>query len=254
MAKQNGKNGNGKGSMTVARRPEPHGARCGALKRQGPGSCTQAAGWGTDHAGQGRCKLHGGATPIASGRYSTITRQSIRELQEFHAKQPNPLGTDEEIALVRALLTDYINRYEENNAAILGWWASWSASQRPLSEERVMAFERIVDDFEEQLRLGKAELTERQEEALELARAFITDLRNPDNSRPRQLLDISDAYQMAAEVTRMVERVEKTRAANAVSRPELLRILSEMGRVVDLFVADPQVREKIRDAWSEFRL
>lgn len=36
---------------------------CGAQKRQGDGTCTRPAGWGTDHAGLGRCKLHGGATP-----------------------------------------------------------------------------------------------------------------------------------------------------------------------------------------------
>lgn len=38
------------------------GAQCGAQKRNG-GSCTLAAGWGTNHPGNGRCKLHGGSTP-----------------------------------------------------------------------------------------------------------------------------------------------------------------------------------------------
>lgn len=37
-------------------------ARCGAGRRQG-GACSQPAGWGTDHVGVGRCKLHGGSTP-----------------------------------------------------------------------------------------------------------------------------------------------------------------------------------------------
>jgi len=35
-------------------------------KRRGEGAgktCTRPAGWGTDHAGTGRCKLHGGKTP-----------------------------------------------------------------------------------------------------------------------------------------------------------------------------------------------
>lgn len=39
--------------------------RCGAKKRQGSGTCMQAAGWGTDHVGVGACKLHGGKTPNA---------------------------------------------------------------------------------------------------------------------------------------------------------------------------------------------
>lgn len=37
-------------------------SRCGARKRSG-GTCGRPAGWGTTHAGWGRCKLHGGSTP-----------------------------------------------------------------------------------------------------------------------------------------------------------------------------------------------
>lgn len=35
---------------------------CGARRRNGD-TCTLFAGWGTDHVGIGRCKLHGGNTP-----------------------------------------------------------------------------------------------------------------------------------------------------------------------------------------------
>ena len=35
---------------------------CGARTRSG-GQCGRPAGWGTDHRGTGRCRLHGGATP-----------------------------------------------------------------------------------------------------------------------------------------------------------------------------------------------
>ncbi|MBM9509982.1 hypothetical protein [Actinacidiphila acididurans] len=49
--------------MTVPPEPEGHDSRhCGARKRQGEGTCTRPAGWGTDHAGHGHCKLHGGST------------------------------------------------------------------------------------------------------------------------------------------------------------------------------------------------
>lgn len=37
---------------------------CGRPKRDGSGDeCGLPAGWGTDHVGEGACKLHGGATP-----------------------------------------------------------------------------------------------------------------------------------------------------------------------------------------------
>jgi len=39
-----------------------HTATCGAKTRAGM-PCRRPAGWGTDHPGEGRCKLHGGANP-----------------------------------------------------------------------------------------------------------------------------------------------------------------------------------------------
>jgi hypothetical protein len=39
------------------------------------------------------------------------------------------------------------------------------------------------------------------------------------------------------------------RAANAVSRPEMIRIMTEMGRIVALHVSDPQVTEAIQRDW-----
>lgn len=49
----------------MARKPRKAGhdgpPLCGANKKQGPGTCTQVAGWGTPNT-TGPCKLHGGAT------------------------------------------------------------------------------------------------------------------------------------------------------------------------------------------------
>ena len=39
-----------------------HTLRCGAQGRTGT-PCRKSAGWGTDHAGYGHCRLHGGASP-----------------------------------------------------------------------------------------------------------------------------------------------------------------------------------------------
>ena len=50
--------------MASASDGDRHGVpRCGGRKKQGEGTCTQPAGWGTDHLGVGSCKLHGGCTP-----------------------------------------------------------------------------------------------------------------------------------------------------------------------------------------------
>src|SRR5215216_3827177 len=48
---------------------------CGARNRSG-GPCQRPAGWGTDHAGYGRCKLHGGKTP---NHQQAAQRQQVAE-------------------------------------------------------------------------------------------------------------------------------------------------------------------------------
>ena len=57
---------------------------CGARNRQGE-PCGKSAGWGTDHKGEGRCRLHGGSggRPIKHGRNSkyeiVFLKGAIRE-------------------------------------------------------------------------------------------------------------------------------------------------------------------------------
>lgn len=49
--------------MSAGQGPDGHGKpKCGAAGRSGR-PCTRPAGWGTDHAGYGVCKNHGGSTP-----------------------------------------------------------------------------------------------------------------------------------------------------------------------------------------------
>ena len=66
---------------------------CGAKTRSG-GSCRRPAGWGTDHPGYGRCKLHGGATP--SGR-KAAQREQARQAVELYGL---PVETDPHQALL----------------------------------------------------------------------------------------------------------------------------------------------------------
>lgn len=77
-------------------------AKCnGKLSRKNPrnpgGLCTQAAGWGTDHPGIGKCKLHGGSTP--NGRKSAQVAQAKRDVVTFGL----PIETDPHTALLDEL-------------------------------------------------------------------------------------------------------------------------------------------------------
>ena len=104
--------------MTVVKSSKADKPKCGRKKKQGPGHCARPAGWGTDHPGEGPCKLHGGKTPVKTGCYSKIQRKRLRELIEEFLNDPDPFNLLPEVALLRALVLDYIERYDERDLAI----------------------------------------------------------------------------------------------------------------------------------------
>ncbi len=60
---------------------DPGHDRCGARKKGGDGCCARPAGWGTDHPGLGKCKLHGGSTPNHQrSAQLELARQAITRL------------------------------------------------------------------------------------------------------------------------------------------------------------------------------
>lgn len=242
--------------MTVVSAAEPHDRFCGAQTRgeESHPTCTRPAGWGTDHAGEGRCKLHGGLTPIRHGRYSTITREPLRKLIEQHEADPEPLNIFPELAAARALFQDFIQRYDAWAEAMLAWHESYRASSRPLSLERILALKELLDEYEVLLR-ESGEPTEKQEDDLRSAAETVELLaKGSGDGKPTQILDISDAYRIVAEVTKIAERIEKIRAANAISRSDFMRVMTEMGRVVEAHVRDDGTRDRIRDGWLAIRV
>jgi len=87
---------------------------CGAKTRSGT-PCKQKAGWGTDHVGEGKCKLHGGAShgrPIIHGRYAKVFQGKLREKFIQSYDDPNPLDLLPELAVQRTLLAEFIGRFE----------------------------------------------------------------------------------------------------------------------------------------------
>jgi hypothetical protein len=76
-------------------------AACGAKTRTG-GECGKPAGWGTDHAGEGRCRLHLGSTRNHRRSASVeLARQEIRKLGLARGEEPLKIGPAE--AMLHAL-------------------------------------------------------------------------------------------------------------------------------------------------------
>lgn len=91
---------------------------CGAKKRKG-GICTRPAGWGTEHPGEGRCKLHSGSSPrgansphFKTGLYSKYASASIQSKNDDFIAA-DPLDLTSELALARALLAEFLSRYAD---------------------------------------------------------------------------------------------------------------------------------------------
>lgn len=99
----------------------PHGSQICGAKTRGGDPCQNAAGKGTDHVGVGRCRFHGGATPIKHGRYSKVSQVRVADLMEQLTADPDPFDLEQEARLIRALVIDFVNTYDELKAAIMAW-------------------------------------------------------------------------------------------------------------------------------------
>lgn len=222
-------------------------AACGAKIRNKDAHCGLMAGFKTDHVGRGRCWLHGGLTPSKHGRYSLIKSERLQAILQEVEQDPDPLNLIPEVHTLRMLTIDYINRYDEYTEALLAWHASWTLKYLP-TERVLFAIQRILTEWEIVVHEDNVP-TPQQYEMIQDVKAFLLAAAGPDQGRPRQVLDLAEAKSILAETGKMVERIEKIRAANAVSRPELNRIYQEMWRAVDALIADDATKQRIRDQW-----
>lgn len=156
--------------MTVRKKPEVHDTprTCGARKKRGQGNCRRPAGWGTEHLGSGRCKLHGGASPIKHGRYSQVATRRLGELLAHHAEDPDPTNLLEELALMRALTEDYVCRLEawREKERFLGALEAIEGKPRENLDvsdaiqllDRIGAMAKRIEDMRAQNAIGEREL------------------------------------------------------------------------------------------------
>lgn len=66
----------------MGNKPRPNRRRCGAKLRRKSAKCQHEAGWGTDHPGYGRCKLHGGASPSGNAAAARLEAQQFMDAGE----------------------------------------------------------------------------------------------------------------------------------------------------------------------------
>jgi hypothetical protein len=90
---------------------------CGAKTRAGT-PCKKPAGWGTNHKGIGKCKLHGGATPIKHGLYSKYTNHRLGDMIDKLSDDDELLNLRKTIALQQSLIIDILNKVEDESLTL----------------------------------------------------------------------------------------------------------------------------------------
>jgi hypothetical protein len=190
---------------------------------------------------------------VQHGGYSLVYHRQIGDLYERHLRDPDPLNMLRELALAKALLEDWINRFGEWRDALFAWHAADCAALAP---DRIAALRALLDDHEallaEQLELASAE-----EARFRAVRETLDAFSQPSAGKPRMMMDIADGGRLVDLVTRIGKRIEDIGRDKAVSRPTFFRVLTEMGRIVELYndEPDPAKRlERIRDGWARIRL
>jgi hypothetical protein len=209
--------------------------------------CGHPAGHRTDHPGEGACWLHGGMNVIKHGRYSSVKRRRVAELIEEMEETEEPLNTMPEVAAARALLVDYIERYDAFTDALIAWHESYMAGVP--TPRLFSSLEHLLNEFEENVSETELKRNKSYQTCLKAVIAY-----KSANPKPVQILDVSDAVRYLSEVTKMVERIGKSMSINAVGRRDFQRIMLEIGNIIDQCVTSDREKIKIRDKIANLRL
>lgn len=204
------------------------GPVCGATNKRSGKPCQHPAGRRTDHPGAGRCWLHGGVGQVnlPGSRYDDLkARPRLKELVAQYAAEPDPLDLTRELILLRALVQDYVERYDDITASLIAWHASFNG------------------DFELLVRRWRSEvakyLEEAEREECEPSRPFPVPP-YPNENKPRQVLDITAAAGLLDKIGGMADRVEKRKREGSITLATLDRVLEQMG--AELVAACQEVR------------
>jgi hypothetical protein len=196
---------------------------CAAHSRSTGQPCKNIAGKGTDHIGQGRCRHHGGATPIKHGLYSQIRRDRLGKRMAQIAERADLLQLHEELAILKALLEQWIDQHQSRADALGAWHRATSP-----------AFQTLISS----------------NDAPQIREAIVA-LRAAEASRPAEVPDVVIIATLVDKIGRTAERIHKM--TTVCTRDQLQLILNRMGAVVADHV-DDDTNQKIRDGWANITL
>lgn len=75
-----------------------------------------------------------------------------------------------------------------------------------------------------------------------------------DYNKPSRIPDMDEARKMLETIATIVSKIEKIRSEGAISRPDFIRIMTEFGRALDMFVESKEEKDAVKNAWMQVRL
>lgn len=215
---------------------------CGARTRNETSEneyCQLRAGHGTNHKGVGRCKFHGGQNQTKfeqDHRYMNISRPRIKKLIEEYRKDPDPMNLLPEVLLLRALLTDFIERYDQMSEDLQRWNRAYGTK-----------FRKAYADW--------------YRNVMELAQAGTHPDEIPDPPEPNDfdasdkgIPDLAAVSSLVDKVGSMVERIERQRQTRAITFETLEQVLEQIGlelvQTLRREVADANTRARILEGFE----
>ncbi len=203
---------------------------CRAWNEKRQKYCKSRAGAKTDHVGSGRCSQHGGNAPIKHGRYSVIQRERIKDLYTHMLESENPLELLDDLALARAAMIDFVERYDQNKTALLAWHGSF---KREFAEDfRVwrMKWEKFYSDYRE-LWIQAFEQPDEFHDLPAPKDLMFPPMPDPLSylERPQTVLDVGDIRRHVETISNVVYKIERIRKEGTITLETLDRVLEQMG-------------------------
>lgn len=113
--------------------PDVAGKCNGKLSKGKPGKCKRPSGWGTEHVGHGRCKLHGGRSP--SHNKSAQVAIAKQEAEKYAADNRIELGPAESLLAELARTHGWIAFFESQVGELKVNELAWGQTRRKIGGE-----------------------------------------------------------------------------------------------------------------------
>lgn len=211
------KGGRPKGAKT-AYDPDKH---CGAKtsdKTNDGSPCTHVKGYGTAHVGVGRCRFHGGATPIKHGRYSQLAQHEhmkrFHELLRIFTEEPDPLNLVPDLIALRARAAVLQEEEARDRQMLADWHESYTGKFR----EEMRALQKAINAGDAK-QLG---------EALERLRQIMREM----PPKPVKLWDPFAFVKAVQAVATLVGKINEQRAARQIPLKAVVDLQDKMALVM----------------------